>query len=50
MSGEFIDVLVPVPLLEKFTYRLTKNLAKEELTRGVRLKVPFGNRDLIAIF
>jgi len=50
MSGEFIDVLVPVPLLEKFTYRLTKNQVNEELTRGVRLKVPFGNRDLIAIF
>ena len=50
MSGEFIDVLVPVPLLEKFTYRLTKNQVNKELTRGVRLKVPFGNRDLIAIF
>ena len=39
MSGEFIDVLVPVPLLEKFTYRLTKNQVNEELTNKYKGKV-----------
>ena len=50
MPADLIDVLVPVPLLEKFTYKVSKGYQKRKLKRGVRLKVPFGNRILIGIF
>ena len=50
MSGELIDVLVPVPLLEKFTYKLPKEFQKKNLERGIRIKVPFRNRILVGIF
>ena len=50
MPGDLIDVLVPVPLLEKFTYKVPKGYQKRKFKRGVRLKVPFGNRILIGIF
>ena len=50
MPGDLIDVLVPVPLLEKFTYKVPKGYQKRKFKRGIRLKVPFGNRILIGIF
>ncbi|GGW82885.1 primosomal protein N' [Alteromonas halophila] len=40
----FIDVAVPVPLRRTFTYR-----AETELQTGVRVRVPFGNRQLTGI-
>ena len=50
MSKDLIDVLVPIPLLEKFTYKLPKEFQKKNLERGIRMKVPFGNRLLVGIF
>ena len=50
MSKDLIDVLVPIPLLEKFTYKLPKEFQKKNLERGIRMKIPFGNRLLVGIF
>ena len=50
MSGDLIDVLIPVPLLEHFTYKVPKEYKNKKLEKGLRLKVPFGNRTVTGIF
>ena len=50
MSGDLIDVLIPVPLLENFTYKVPKEYKNKKLEKGLRLKVPFGNRTVTGIF
>ena len=50
MSLELIDVLVPVPLLDKFTYKVPKRYQNRKFKRGVRLRIPFRNRMVIGIF
>ena len=50
MSKDLIDVLVPIPLLERFSYKLPEELKKKNLERGIRIKIPFGNRLLVGIF
>ena len=40
MADDLIDVLVPVPLLEKFTYKLPKGLSKTKIKPGIRVRVP----------
>ena len=50
MLGDLIDVLVPIPLLEKFTYKLPIKYQKRKLKRGIRISVPFRNRVVIGVF
>ena len=50
MSKDLIDVLVPIPLLKRFSYKLPEEFKKKKLERGVRIKIPFGNRLLVGIF
>ena len=50
MSADLIDVLIPVPLLENFTYKVPKEHKNKKFKRGVRLKVPFGNRVVTGVF
>ena len=50
MSGDLIDVLIPVPLLENFTYKVPKEYKNKKFKKGLRLKVPFGNRIVTGIF
>tara|TARA_B100000686_G_scaffold31749_1_gene32956 strand:- start:11226 stop:13436 length:2211 start_codon:yes stop_codon:yes gene_type:complete len=50
MADDLIDVLVPVPLLEKFTYKLPKGLSKTKIKPGIRVRVPFGKRTVTGIF
>ena len=50
MSADLIDVLIPVPLLENFTYKVPKEHKNKKFKKGVRLKVPFGNRVVTGVF
>ena len=50
MSEDLIDVLIPVPLLENFTYKVPKEYKNKIFKKGLRLKVPFGNRIVTGIF
>ena len=50
MSRHLIEVVVPVPVLEKFSYKLPKEYQQQILEPGVRVKVPFGTRTLVGIF
>jgi len=50
MSEDLIDVLIPVPLLRNFTYKVPKKYKNKKFRKGLRLKVPFGNRVVTGIF
>ena len=50
MSEDLIDVLIPVPLLRNFTYKVPKKYKNKKFSKGLRLKVPFGNRVVTGIF
>ena len=50
MSEDLIDVLIPVPLLENFTYKVPKEYKNYKFKKGLRLKVPFGNRIVTGVF
>ncbi|SVB96985.1 uncharacterized protein METZ01_LOCUS249839, partial [marine metagenome] len=49
MTKELVEVLVPIPLQGKFSYKIPSRLKKEDLQPGVRVEVPFGKRTLIGI-
>ena len=34
MSGDLIDVLIPVPLLENFTYKVPKEYKNKKFKKG----------------
>ena len=50
ISKDLIDVLLPVPVMKKFSYKLSKEYLHQKLEPGIRVKVPFGNRTLIGVF
>ncbi|WDE11179.1 primosomal protein N' [Thalassomonas haliotis] len=49
MSAQFIQVAIPVPMRQLFTYQLPEQLQSPEITAGERVIVPFGPRQLVAI-
>ena len=49
MSDFFIEVLVPVPLQEKFIYLLPSKKDQIIPSRGTRVLVPFGRRELVGV-
>ena len=49
MTDNLIEVLVPIPLLEKFSYLLPKKLHSNPPKPGSRVIVPFGNRILVGV-
>ena len=49
MSIEQVEVLVPVPILEKFSYLLPDQFKEKPPMPGSRVIVPFGNRDLSGV-
>ena len=50
MPGDLIDVLVPIPSVERFTYKLPEKYQKKRLERGIRVSVPLRNRTVIGVF
>jgi primosomal protein N' (replication factor Y) len=49
MSADLIEVLVPIPLLERFSYLLPKHLQQDPPMPGTRVLVPFGRRTLVGV-
>lgn len=45
----YVEVAIPVPLRQLFTYSLPTNIAATNITVGERVLVPFGNRKVIGI-
>ncbi len=48
-SSIFVQVAIPVPLRQLFTYAVPQALLSSELTIGERVTVPFGPRQVIGI-
>ena len=48
MNSQLIEVLVPIPLMEKFSYLAPKD-DQAPLKQGSRVLVPFGRRTLVGI-
>ena len=48
MSEDLVEVLVPIPLMEKFSYLPPKNNTSS-LKQGSRVLIPFGRRTLVGI-
>ena len=48
MSLDLVEVLIPIPLMEKFSYLPPKNNSKS-LKQGSRVLVPFGKRTLVGV-
>ncbi|MDF1655643.1 MAG: primosomal protein N' [Coxiellaceae bacterium] len=50
MDQQFVEVAVPTPLLSTFDYLLPPELNHaDQVCPGVRVKVPFGRRQLVAV-
>ncbi|WP_150304506.1 primosomal protein N' [Pseudomonas saliphila] len=49
MSGPILQVALPSPLRRLFDYRAPANVPLEALRPGLRVRVPFGNRQLVGI-
>ncbi len=49
MSIEQVEVLVPIPILEKFSYLLPTQFKDSPPRPGSRVIVPFGNRNLVGV-
>ena len=48
MSLDLVEVLIPIPLMEKFSYLPPKNNSSL-LKQGSRVLVPFGKRTLVGV-
>ena len=48
MSSDLVEVLVPIPLIEKFSYLPPKNNTSL-LKQGSRVLIPFGKRTLVGV-
>ena len=48
MSEDLVEVLVPIPLMEKFSYLPPKNNTSS-LKQGSRVLIPFGRRTLVGV-
>ena len=49
MSLQQVEVLVPIPIIEKFSYLLPPQFKDNPPKRGSRVIVPFGNRNLVGV-
>ena len=49
MSLQQVEVLVPIPILEKFSYLLPAQFKDSPPKPGSRVIVPFGNRKLVGV-
>ncbi|GAA5132433.1 primosomal protein N' [Thalassotalea piscium] len=49
MQEHFIQVAIPVPMRQLFTYKLPKNIALADINIGQRVIVPFSHRTVVAI-
>ncbi len=49
MSVKQVEVLVPIPILEKFSYLLPAQFKDKPPRPGSRVIVPFGNRNLVGV-
>lgn len=49
-QAPLLEVAVPCPLYQTFTYLVLPGEAPDHLQPGVRLKVPFGRREVIGIY
>ncbi len=49
MSDTFVQVAIPVPLRQVFTYSVPENMATPAIKVGERMVVPFGNRQVVGI-
>ena len=49
MSLQQVEVLVPIPILEKFSYLLPPQFKDSPPKPGSRVVVPFGNRNLVGV-
>src|SRR5512133_3981176 len=47
MSQIFADIILPLPVRGRFTYRIPDDL-KDEISRGSRVIVPFGKKNILA--
>ncbi len=48
MDKDLVEVLIPIPLMEKFSYFPPKNRSNQ-LKKGSRVLVPFGNRIMVGV-
>ena len=49
MSVKQVEVLVPIPIPEKFSYLLPNQMKASPPKPGTRVIVPFGNRNLVGV-
>jgi primosomal protein N' (replication factor Y) len=49
VSAQYVQVAVPVPMRQLFTYQVPDNMQTPPIRVGERIAVPFGNRQVIAI-
>ncbi len=49
MSDQFIQVAIPVPMRQLFTYLVPETLSSPSINIGERIVVPFGSRKVIGI-
>lgn len=49
LMDNLIEVLVPIPLMERFSYLLPKHIHRDSLKPGSRVLVPFGRRTLVGV-
>ncbi len=49
MSAQFVEVAIPVPMRQLFTYKIPESLSTLNFQVGERLIVPFGSRQVIGI-
>lgn len=47
--SSYLQVAIPVPMRQSFTYLLPENLIDQEFSAGDRVLVPFGSRKLVAV-
>ena len=49
MSDVILRLALPSPLRRLFDYRAPASLARQPLTPGMRIRVPFGRREMIGV-
>ena len=49
MSGPILQVALPSPLRRLFDYRAPAGLRLDDLQVGLRVRVPFGNRQMVGL-
>ena len=49
MSDVILRLALPSPLRRLFDYRAPASMARQPLTPGMRIRVPFGRREMIGV-